>query len=305
MRHIPVLLNEVLSGLNPQSNQNFVDCTVGDAGHSEKILALTGPNGRLLAIDADPESLLRAKQNLYDFGERAEFIRANFSELEQIVKDSQFGLVQGILLDLGWSSPQFEDRGRGFSFAKDEALDMRYSGAQSTSNEVTAAELIASAEQSELERIFKNYGEENLYNEIAAAIVQARKIKSIERTSELVEIVLQTYRTKLKTNKEIPWVGGLHPATKVFQALRIAVNNELGVVERVIPQAMQVLAPGGRLAIISFHSLEDRIVKHLFKDLEVKKIGTIITKKPIECSPEEAAANTRARSAKLRLIQKN
>ena len=221
------------------------------------------------------------------------------------MKDSQFGLVQGILLDLGWSSPQFEDRGRGFSFAKDETLDMHYSGAQSTSNEVTAAELIVSAEQSELERIFKNYGEENLYKEIAAAIVAARTIKSIERTGELVEIVLQTYRTKLKTNKEIPWVGGLHPATKVFQALRIAVNDELGVVERVIPQAMQVLAPGGRLAIIAFHSLEDRIVKHMFKDLEVKKIGAIITKKPIECSPEEAAANTRARSAKLRLIQKN
>ncbi|MBP7992838.1 MAG: 16S rRNA (cytosine(1402)-N(4))-methyltransferase RsmH [Candidatus Magasanikbacteria bacterium] len=305
MRHVPVLLNEVLAGLSPQPGQNFIDGTVGDAGHSEKILELTGQNGRLLAIDADPESLLRAKQHLYNFAERVEYERANFSELERIVKEKQFGPVQGILLDLGWSSPQFEERGRGFSFAKDEPLDMRYSGSQSMSNVLTAAELMHDSTQTELENIFKNYGEENLYKEIAAAIVEQRKIKPIELTSELVEVVLQAYRTKLKTNKEVPWVGGLHPATKVFQALRIAVNNELGVVEEVIPMAVNVLASGGKLAIITFHSLEDRIVKHLFKELEAKQIGTIITKKPIECSPDEAAANPRARSAKLRILQKN
>ncbi len=305
MRHVPVLLNEVLAGLSPQPGQNFIDGTVGDAGHSEKILELTGQNGRLLAIDADPESLLRAKQHLYNFAERVEYERANFSELERIVKEKQFGPVQGILLDLGWSSPQFEERGRGFSFAKDEPLDMRYSGSQSMSNVLTAAELMHDSTQTELENIFKNYGEENLYKEIAAAIVEQRKIKPIELTSELVEVVLQAYRTKLKTNKEVPWVGGLHPATKVFQALRIAVNNELGVVEEVIPMAVNVLASGGKLAIITFHSLEDRIVKHLFKELEAKQIGTIITKKPIECSPNEAAANPRARSAKLRILQKN
>ncbi len=305
MRHVPVLLNEVLAGLSPQPGQNFIDGTVGDAGHSEKILELTGQNGRLLASDADPESLLRAKQHLYNFAERVEYERANFSELERIVKEKQFGPVQGILLDLGWSSPQFEERGRGFSFAKDEPLDMRYSGSQSMSNVLTAAELMHDSTQTELENIFKNYGEENLYKEIAAAIVEQRKIKPIELTSELVEVVLQAYRTKLKTNKEVPWVGGLHPATKVFQALRIAVNNELGVVEEVIPMAVNVLASGGKLAIITFHSLEDRIVKHLFKELEAKQIGTIITKKPIECSSDEAAANPRARSAKLRILQKN
>lgn len=305
MRHVPVLLNEVLAGLNPQPGQNFIDGTVGDAGHSEKILELNAPTGKLLAIDADPESLLRAKQNLYTFGERVEYERANFSELERIVKEKQFGPVQGILLDLGWSSPQFEERGRGFSFAKDEPLDMRYSGSQSMSSVLTAAELIYESSHAELEHIFKNYGEENLYKEIATGIVEQRKIKPIEKTSELVEIVLQAYRKKLKTNKEVPWVGGLHPATKVFQALRIAVNNELGVVESVIPVATKILGSGGKLAIITFHSLEDRIVKHLFKELEAKKIGTIITKKPIECSPEEAAANPRARSAKLRILQKN
>ena len=305
MRHVPVLLNEVLTGLNPQSNQNFIDGTVGDAGHSEKILELTAPTGQLLALDADPESLFRAKQNLYNFGDRVIYERANFSELERIVNEQQFGPVQGILLDLGWSSPQFEDRGRGFSFTKTEPLDMRYSGSQSMTNVLTAAELMHSSTKTELENIFKNYGEENLYQEIAAAIIEKRKIKPIEQTAELVEIILQVYRIKLKTTKDIPWVGGLHPATKVFQALRIAVNNELGVVEEVIPQAVKVLASGGRLAIITFHSLEDRIVKHLFKELEAKKIGTIITKKPIECSAEEAVANPRARSAKLRILQKN
>ena len=305
MRHVPVLLHEVMAALAPTANQNFIDGTVGDAGHSEKILGLIAPHGQLLAIDADPESLMRSKQNLYTFGDRVLYERANFSELERIVKEKQFGPVQGILLDLGWSSPQFEERGRGFSFTKDEPLDMRYPGAQSMSDIMTAAELINNADKNELEQIFKNYGEENLAKEIAQAIVEARKTKTITKTSELVEIVLQVYRTKLKSTKEVPWIGGLHPATKVFQALRIAVNNELGVVEEVIPQALQVLAKGGRLAIITFHSLEDRIVKHTFKDLEAKKIATIITKKPIECSPEEGAANPRASSAKLRVLQKN
>ncbi len=302
MRHVPVLLSEVLTVLQPKPNDKFIDGTVGDAGHSEKILQATSPNGLLLAIDADPESLLRAKQNLYDFGERVSYERANFSELERIVSDQKFGLVQGILLDLGWSSPQFADRGRGFSFLQDEPLDMRYSA---KGEEPTAAELLNSFDKNELTKVFKDYGEENLSAEIAAAIVDYRTNKAIEKTGELVEIILQTYRTKLKTNKEVPWVGGLHPATKVFQALRIAVNHELEVVETVIPAAMRVLAPGGRLAIITFHSLEDRIVKHAFKELEAKQIGTVITKKPIECSEAEAENNSRARSAKLRVIQKN
>lgn len=302
MRHVPVLLAEVLATLQPKPNQKFIDGTVGDAGHSAKILEAISPDGMLLAIDADPESLLRAKQNLYDFGERVLYARANFSELEQIVQEHQFGLVQGILLDLGWSSPQFADRGRGFSFLQDEPLDMRYSG---KGDGQTAADILNQTDKNELAKLFKDFGEENLSGEIAEAVAVYRKNKPIEKTGEFVEIILQAYRKKLKTDKEIPWVGGLHPATKVFQALRIAVNHELQVVEEVIPQAMKVLVPGGQLAIITFHSLEDRIVKHAFKDLEAKKIGTIITKKPIECDEEEYEANPRARSAKLRVFQKN
>lgn len=304
MRHVPVLLNEVLTALSPLPNQNFVDGTVGDAGHSEKILELTAPNGRLLAIDADPESLLRAKQNLYQFGERVEFVRANFAELEKIVKDAQFGPIQGILLDLGWSSPQFEERNRGFSFAKDEPLDMRYSGAQSTTDDASAADLLNKLSVTELAEIFKNYGEENLSLEIAQAIADARRVESLNKTGQLVEIILKTYRAKLKTDKEIPWVGGLHPATKVFQALRIAVNQELVVIERVLPDALKLLAPGGRFAVITFHSLEDRIVKHMFKDWAAHELVTIISKKPIVCGSAEFEANPRARSAKLRVVQK-
>ena len=156
----------------------------------------------------------------------------------------------------------------------------------------------------ELAEIFKNYGEENLSLEIAQAIADARRVEPLSKTGQLVEIILKTYRTKLKTDKEIPWVGGLHPATKVFQALRIAVNQELAVIEQVLPTALKLLAPGGRLAVITFHSLEDRIVKHGFKEWSAHNLCEIITKKPIICGPAEYEANPRARSAKLRVVQK-
>ncbi|OGH64965.1 MAG: 16S rRNA (cytosine(1402)-N(4))-methyltransferase [Candidatus Magasanikbacteria bacterium RIFCSPHIGHO2_01_FULL_41_23] len=301
MRHIPVLLNEVLESLQLKSNDNVIDCTVGDGGHSEKILEATAPNGQLLAIDADPESLLRAKQYLYSFANRVTFVRGNFSELEKIVAENPIGEIKGILLDLGWSSPQFAERGRGFSFLTDEPLNMTYSGRE----EITATEIVNTFDANELEQIFREYGEENLSKEIVSAIISYRQGEPIKQTGQLTEIILATYRKKLKTDKEIPWIGGLHPATKIFQALRIAVNRELEVIEEVLPQAIKVLASGGRLAVITFHSLEDRIVKHYFKDLEQKNSATIITKKPIVCGEEEYKANPRARSAKLRVIQKN
>ena len=301
MRHIPVLLNEVLESLQLKSNDNVIDCTVGDGGHSEKILEATAPNGQLLAIDADPESLLRAKQYLYSFANRVTFVRGNFSELEKIVAENPIGEIKGILLDLGWSSPQFAERGRGFSFLTDEPLNMTYSGRE----EITATEIVNTFDANELEQIFREYGEENLSKEIVSAIISYRQGEPIKQTGQLTEIILATYRKKLKTDKEIPWIGGLHPATKIFQALRIAVNRELEVIEEVLPQAIKVLASGGRLAVIAFHSLEDRIVKHYFKDLEQKNSATIITKKPIVCGEEEYKANPRARSAKLRVIQKN
>ncbi len=307
MRHIPVLLNEVVESLNLQSNVNVIDCTLGDGGHTEEILKKTGPNGKVLGIDADPESLLRAKKYLYGFGKRVIYVRENFEQLKDIVAREHIAPVHGILMDLGWSSPQFEERGRGFSFQKDETLNMRYDGEIGNSklemSKKTAADLIHTLNVEELERIFREYAEEALSYEIAEAIVSERKKERIEMTGQLVEIILQAYRKKLRTDKEIPWVGGLHPATKVFQALRIAVNDELGVVERGLPQAIEVLEKGGRLAVITFHSLEDRIVKHYFKSQEHKTIA-FVNKKPIECGEREYENNPRARSAKLRVIEK-
>ena len=301
MRHVPVLLQEVIDALQLKPGIHAIDCTVGDGGHAEQILEATGPKGKLLAIDADPESLLRAKQYLYRFGDRVTCIRENFSELRAIVDEHPIGAIAAMLIDLGWSSPQFEERGRGFSFKMDEPLDMRYAGGNQTA---TAAELVNTLSVAELERIFNEYGEEHLSREIAEAISQKRKETPITRTGQLVEIILATYRKKLNTDKEIPWIGGLHPATKVFQALRIAVNDELGVLERVLPQALSVLAPGGRLAVISFHSLEDRIVKHFFQKQTLHGFS-LFNKKPIICSSVEYEQNTRARSAKLRVIEKN
>src|SRR3989338_8933441 len=308
MRHVPVLLSEVLESLNLKSGINIIDCTLGDGGHSEKILELTSPHGKVLGIDADPESLLGAKQFLYRFEPRVTYVRDNFIHIDRIVEENKFAGVKGILMDFGWSSPQFADRERGLSFQNtNEQLDMRYGTTFETPifglSDPSAAELINSLPPEELEYIFFTFGEENLSGDIAHAIRDFRKEKPIETVGNLVEIVLQVYRKKLKTEKEIPWIGGLHPATKVFQALRIAVNDELGVIETVLPKAIDVLEPSGRLAVITFHSLEDRIVKHYFKSIDEKTVK-IITKKPIECGEEEYKNNPPSRSAKLRVIEK-
>ncbi|MBP9695468.1 MAG: 16S rRNA (cytosine(1402)-N(4))-methyltransferase RsmH, partial [Candidatus Magasanikbacteria bacterium] len=218
MRHVPVLLGEVIESLQLKPGMNVIDGTLGDGGHSEKILEATAPNGKVLGIDADPESLLRAKQFLYAFDPRVIFVRDNSSRIKEIVAENAFVPVNGILLDLGWSSPQFEERGRGFSFLKDEPLNMRYPG---DTDEPGAADILNTNTEEELEIIFREYGEESLSKEIAKAIVEIRKTKAIERTTDLVNCILDVYRKKLKSTKDIPWVGGLHPATKVFQALRI------------------------------------------------------------------------------------
>lgn len=305
MRHAPVLLSEVIDSLQLKPGMNVVDCTLGDAGHSEAMLEQTSPDGRLLGLDADPESLLRAKQYLYRFGGRAVFIRDNFVHLQEIVVRERFSPVNAVLMDLGWSSPQFAERGRGFSFEKNEPLDMRYNGPAQSLGEAgkTAAEILNTYSQKELELIFKQYGEEKLAKEIAAAAVARREAAPFKTTSELAEIILAVYRERLRSTKETPWIGGIHPATKVFQALRIAVNRELDVLKETLPQAVSVLAPGGRLAVIAFHSLEDRVVKHFFQ-AEENKILKIITKKPVIASGGEITNNPRARSARLRVIEK-
>lgn len=298
MRHIPVLLEEAAAGLNLSPGAKVVDCTVGDGGHAQRILRDIGERGRLLAMDADPESLLRAKNFLHKFDGRALFVRANFRNLSAVLADEKFGKADGILIDLGWSSQQFAERGRGFSFQSDEPLDMRYAPIEGGQ---TAADILNSRTEKELSDLFAHYGEEKLSREIARGIVERRKKEHLSRTGGLTDTILSAYRKKLRSSKEIPWVGGLHPATKVFQALRIAVNDELGALKSVLPQAAAELAPGGRLAVISFHSLEDGIVKHFFKS---ERTLSVITKKPITAGMQEAADNPKARSAKLRIAQK-
>lgn len=321
MRHTPVLLHEIIASLHLAPGKHVIDCTLGDAGHAEAILQATAPNGKLLGIDADPESLLRAKNFLYSYQNRVTLVRDNFFNLEKIISEAHIDLVDGILFDLGWSSQQFEERGRGFSFQKpDEPLDMRYDPhvpCKHTFAEIpfaadgaalygscTAAELVNNEPVGSLARIFAEYGEEPLAVRIAEDIEEKRKNGFIfETVGDVVETVLETYRKKLKTKKEIPWVGGVHPATKVFQALRIAVNDELSAIEQALPQAIGALALGGRLAVITFHSLEDRIVKHFMKSQEQKTLR-IINKKPIAPSDTESQENPRARSAKLRVAEK-
>ncbi len=298
-RHVPVLLTEVVEGLQLKANSKVIDCTLGDAGHSEKILEKIGPKGKLLGIDADPESLLRAKKFLDKFGKQVFFARDNFNNLKEITKINDFENADAILMDFGWSTPQFKERGRGFSFENNESLDMRYSGVSGES----AADIVSEYSEAELEKILRYYGEEKLSREIAKDIVGARAVNKIDHTAPLVEIILGVYRRKLKTDKEVPWVGGIHPATKVFQALRIAVNKELEVIKEVLPQAVEILSSGGRLAVITFHSLEDRIVKQYFVKNQNKTIK-IINKKPIIASAQELEINQSSRSAKLRIIEK-
>jgi len=283
--HIPVLQKEVLRYLDPQPNQNFIDGTIGGGGHSAAILERIAPQGKILGIDWDSEILKAAK-----FKNNLVLACDNFSNLAEIVRKTKFGKADGVLLDLGMSSWHLADSGRGFSFQKKEALDMRYG----LENQLTAEKIVNYWSKLELERILREYGEERFAGEIAENIVAARKAKPIIDTFQLVEIIKKSVRGRQK----------IHPATRTFQALRIAVNDELNNLEKVLPQALQVLRRRGRLVIISFHSLEDRIVKKFLEEKKQENLLEILTRKPISPSPQEIKMNRRARSAKLRAAQK-
>ncbi|MFA5133844.1 MAG: 16S rRNA (cytosine(1402)-N(4))-methyltransferase RsmH [Patescibacteria group bacterium] len=290
MYHEPVLLEEVLEALDPKSNDDFVDCTLGDAGHTIEILKKTAPNGKVFAFELDGKAIGAAKARLEKEGllKRVKIINDNFRNLKNHINKG----VDGILADLGLRSGQLEDGGGGFSFKSDELLDMRFGNFGRS-----AAEIVNEYTKSELEAIFRKYGEERNSRGIAEKIVEVRRKNSIKTTSELSEIILEFYRDKFKTKKEIPWVGGIHPATRVFQALRIEANDELGSLEQLLEDGIDVLSSEGRMAIISYHSLEDRIVKRFYR---TSPHLVIVTKKPIKPSEEEVRKNKRARSAKLR-----
>lgn len=287
MIHQPVLLEEVVSCLAPADGETYVDGTLGLGGHTKAILELCGPSGRVIGFDQDAEALALARENLDEYGGRVQFVHRNFSAIKEVLTELNIPHVDGLILDLGLSSLQLDRSGRGFSFLRDEPLDMRMDQRTAT----TAADLINRETAEELADIFYYYGEERQSRRIAALIVERRKAFPIESTDELAKIVAEAIPKKFHPHK-------IHVATKVFQALRIAVNRELESLTTVLDDAVTILKPGGRFCVISFHSLEDRLVKRKFRTTPELEI---LTKKPLVASRQEIAANARARSAKLRV----
>ena len=297
--HIPVFPKEVLQYLDPKPNENFIDCTIGEAGHAIEILKKTSPGGKLLGIDLNEDSLksseFKIKESGLD-GKRIVLANDNFANLKNIAERFNFRPVQGILFDLGISSEELEKSGRGFSFLKDEPLLMTLRK-DIKPDDLTAEKIVNNFRTEELEKIFKEYGEERFAGRIAARIAEERKRKRIKTTGELVEIIRKALPAKYK-------YGKIHFATRTFQALRIATNDELANLEKALVQALNVLSLRGRLAVISFHSLEDRIVKNFLKERQRNNSVKIFTKKPVRPGEEEIAGNPRSRSAKLRAAEK-
>lgn len=351
--HIPVLLDEVIYYLDPKLGENFIDCTVGEGGHALAILERIGPEGKLLGIDLDREALKRAGERLssesrgilslrsslprsaplgvtplQDDTSNVILVQKNYKNLIGI-KNAYFNYpIHGILLDLGFSSTQIEDGIRGFSFLKEGPLKMNYESGIMNYDRLTAEEIVNEWKEEELVRIFREYGEERQVRKIAKAICEERKEKRVGTTKELADLVLKalgrtatgSYQSFASASfRRTPSRMTKHPVTKIFQALRIAVNDELNNLKKVLPQALDILQPGGRLVIISFHSLEDRIVKEFFKKeskdcvcpLEIpicccnhKATLKILTKKVIKPGKEEVKKNPRSRSARLRAMEK-
>ncbi|MDO8571994.1 MAG: 16S rRNA (cytosine(1402)-N(4))-methyltransferase RsmH [bacterium] len=292
--HKSVLRDEVLDYLDVHSNHHYVDCTLGGGGHTEGILERSGPKGTVLAIDLDEETILRAHERLKKYTKRLIIHRGNFHDLEKIVQEHTIGPVSGIVYDLGLSIDLLKASGRGFSFLADEPLDMRFDIRQS----LRAEEIVNYWSEKEIADTIFAYGEERFSRRISKAIVHARKMKRIDTTAYLVEIIERSVPSGYRHKR-------IHCATRTFQGLRIAVNDELDGLKRSLQSAVHSIQPGGRIAVISFHSLEDRIVKHYFRELAVKGLGTLIIKKPCIPSDEEIEANPASRSAKLRVIQIN
>ncbi len=309
--HIPVLLAEVLDALAPRPGGLYLDGTLGAGGHTAALLEASAPDGRVLGLDRDPAALAAARARLAPFGDRLVTVHASYAEMGSLAPAHGFGAVDGILLDLGFSSLQIDDPARGFSFRHDGPLDMRFD----TRGGLTAAQIVNTWPEDEIAGILFEYGEERHSRRIARAIVAARPI---ETTARLAEVVRAAVRGAMP--------GGrgrgrerIDPATRTFQALRIAVNDELGELARALPQAVELLRPGGRLAVISFHSLEDRIVKRFLRDaardfipdpahpmggVETAPLLRLITRKPVTASDAESEANPRARSARLRAAER-
>jgi len=281
-RHAPVLPAETIRLLDPQPGQAWVDCTVGAGGHSRLLAEKVGPTGRLIGLDQDPTMLDLARPRLA--GLPVTLVHANFDQLPGVLANLGTDAVDGVLADLGFASDQIEQAARGFSFRDDGPLDMRLDPAAGE----TAADLVNRLSEKSLADVFWEYGEERHSRRVARKIVERRKAKPFATTADLADVVRSC----------VPRSGGIDPATRVFQALRVAVNDELGALDRLLAALPRVVKPGGRAGVISFHSLEDRRVKQAFR---VREVWEPVTKKPVEAGDEEVARNPRARSAKLRV----
>jgi 16S rRNA (cytosine1402-N4)-methyltransferase len=306
--HVTVLLNEAVEGLNIKEDGIYVDCTLGGAGHSSEIVKRLSEKGRLVAFDQDDSALEHAKNVLHNYLDRVIFIKSNFKFLKEKLYEQGITKVDGVLFDLGVSSPQLDTPERGFSYHHEAPLDMR----MDKDSPLSAYDVVNEWPYEKLVRIFFQYGEEKFSKQVARKIEEYRKHKPVETTLELVEIIKDGIPAPARRT------GG-HPAKRVFQAIRIAVNDELGVFEDAIHQAIDVLNPGGRVSVITFHSLEDRMCKVAFKEKsqlpqlppglpiipeEFEPVLKLVTRKPILPSEDELEANNRARSAKLRIAEK-
>jgi 16S rRNA (cytosine1402-N4)-methyltransferase len=286
--HTAVLLDEVLQFLAPKPGGRFIDATLGAAGHARAILERTAPDGRVLAIDQDDSALAKARETLASFGSRVVYSHSNFRELASIAAEYEFHEADGVLADIGISSMMVDDPARGFSFMREGPLDMRMDQTQ----ELTAADVVNTYREKEIADILYQYGEERRSRAIARSIVRARPLKLTTDLAKVVERVMGS-----------PRYGQIHPSTRTFQALRIFVNDELQSLESLLDASMTEIRSGGRLVVITFHSLEDRIVKQKFRSARVS--GRVLTKKVVIAAKEEVRRNPRARSAKLRAWEKN
>lgn len=306
--HVSVLLDECIESLNIKPDGVYVDCTMGGAGHSKEIVKRLSSKGLFIGFDQDKNAIETAKERLKDYSDRVRFIHSNFENIKEELEKIGVYKIDGVLADLGVSSHQLDEKDRGFSYMQDAPLDMR----MDVRKDFSAYDVVNTYSEEELARIIKEYGEDNWAKRIAKFIVEKREEKEIETTGELVDIIKSAIPKKAR-------IDGPHPAKRTFQAIRIEVNNELSVINKMIQDAVSIMDKGGRICIITFHSLEDRIVKNEFKELALdcvcpphflicqcdkKSLVKVITRKPILPSEEEINENPRSRSAKLRVAER-
>lgn len=294
VQHVPVMVKEVIESLRVQSDGVYVDATLGLGGHASTILNRTDFKGRVIGIDRDKESLAVAENNLCKYKDQCIFVHEDFRNIDVVLKEMKVAQVDGVVLDLGISSFQLDNPQRGFSLRNEGPLDMR----MNQGKDVSAFDLINSLSEKEISTLLKEYGQERCHQRIARNIVKQRSYKPLETTQELTELVIKSMPHMKRSRERI------HPATRTFQAFRIAVNKELEAIEIVLDKCVQIMKVGGRIIVISFHSLEDKIVKNRFRHYAKSKDLNIVFKKPLRPSEEEVQENPRARSARLRVAER-